>query len=273
MKKLILLIICLIYLTVPSFAEYIPIPENLKKQYKKDIEQVIKIEFNKKYSNIKNYDNIILKAKPENRYQLITIGLQDEIIDFLMPLVNITNKYVSSKLNLSSANYLIDIHNSLLPYFRDNNIDTRLVNKLLLYAYKKELKLRKKFLAPNDCLKDSYHINFKYNKHTETYSIDNRYAKAIYATPIEVRRFIKRNNIEVYDRIDILSEPDAIELYKNYNLIYLCGTDEIGTHIILVKLDKNRKVKEIRFATSEECEEIPRYQKQVAEKFLLKQKD
>ncbi len=270
MKKLILLIISFVYLTIPSFAEYKPVPENLKLQYKKEIEQTIKLELNKKYNDIKNYDAKILMAEPKDRYQLITIGLQNEIIDFLMPLIDITNKYANIKSNLSSANYIIDVHNRLIPYFKDNNVDTRLVNKLLSYTYKKELKLRKKFLTPNDCLNDSYYTNFKYNKHTETYSIDNRYAKVIYATPPEVRRFVKRNNIKEYERVDILSEPDAIELYKNYNLIYLCGTDEIGTHFILVKLDKNRKVKDIRFATSEECEEIPRYQEQVVEKFLLK---
>ena len=75
MKKLILLLLISIIIGLPCFAEYKPIPKELSKQYRTEMEQVIKQEYPEYYSRIKNYDKVVKAETPEYRYTTINIGL------------------------------------------------------------------------------------------------------------------------------------------------------------------------------------------------------
>ena len=44
MKKFIITLLSLLFFCVPAMAEYKPIPENLSKQYKTEMEQIIETE-------------------------------------------------------------------------------------------------------------------------------------------------------------------------------------------------------------------------------------
>ena len=48
------------YFCIPTFAEYKPIPANLSKQYKKEMEHIIDVEYP---NTIKNADNYLKEAK------------------------------------------------------------------------------------------------------------------------------------------------------------------------------------------------------------------
>ena len=65
MKKLFLTIFLFITFCLPTWAEYKPIPDNLKEQYKNEIEKVIKIEFDKRCRNIKHFDKQVRLSEDE----------------------------------------------------------------------------------------------------------------------------------------------------------------------------------------------------------------
>jgi len=181
MKKLILLLLSLLIIGLPCFAEYKPIPKELSKQYKKEMEQIIKQEYPKYFSRIKNYDEVIKAEDPEYRYTTINIGLQTEIFEFLMPLINTTDKYVGIKKDIPVTDFWPDLYDVLYPYLQNNCINTRLIDKLIKYSDNKERKLKKKFLTKNDYLKDYVQLNskisynwtsLKYHKLTKVHTID-----------------------------------------------------------------------------------------------------
>ena len=60
MKKIFLIIYLIFALQIPTFAEYKPIPKNLNKQYKAEIEHIIDTEYPKA---IKNVDKNVKDAK------------------------------------------------------------------------------------------------------------------------------------------------------------------------------------------------------------------
>ncbi len=181
MKKKFLAICLFILFLQPAWAEYKPIPKELSIQYKNEVEQAIKTEFNNRYNRIKNYDYIISNKKPELRYTSIDMGLQAEIFDFFMPLIDITDKYTNIKNDIPVTDFWFTLHEILIPYFNDNNIDIHLIDKLIKYSEKKEQILRNKFLTKNDFFRDYSYLNtkicynfrsLKYNKFKNIYDID-----------------------------------------------------------------------------------------------------
>ena len=52
MKKIFLIIYLIFALQIPTFAEYKPIPKNLNKQYKAEIEHIIDTEYPKAIKNV-----------------------------------------------------------------------------------------------------------------------------------------------------------------------------------------------------------------------------
>ena len=166
MKKLFILFVSFIFLCLPAFAEYKPIPDNLKEQYKNEVEQTI----NNKYKTIlKQIDNIHTDAK--NKY-LIVKKNKDTYIDFaaanfdtavftpifdlLSDIISITQKYTDLEPNIPATDYTGALYDFLDPYFSDNNIDTSKIDNLSKYARKKQIKIEKyyekahKFIYPND---------------------------------------------------------------------------------------------------------------------------
>ena len=181
MKKLLILFTILFSFCLSAYAEYKPISKELSNQYKAEMEKVIKKEYKVRFNNIKNYDKHILAEEPESRYTAIDMGLQSEVFYFIISLIDITNKYTNIKEDIPITDCWIDVYDVLLPYLKDNNINTKPIDKLLIYSEEKERILRKKFLTANDYLKNfsymnskiSYNYNsLKYNKFTNTSTID-----------------------------------------------------------------------------------------------------
>ena len=146
LKKIILLLFILFYFSLSSFAEYKPIPQNLKSKYKTEIESTIKTEIPKSKKAIKNVESEIKKEKnPYNRQTIIDYGITSILFDFYMQLIDVTNKYVEIKQDKPSTDWYIELKESITPYLMDNNINTRRIDSLLNYANKKQKELNKKY--------------------------------------------------------------------------------------------------------------------------------
>lgn len=145
-KKIILLLFILFNFSISSFAEYKPIPQNLKLKYKKEVEYTIKLEVPKSKQAIKDIELEIKKEKnPYNRQTIIDYGITTILFDFYMQLVNITNKYIEIKEDIQPTDWYIELKESITPYIIDNNIDTKRIDSLLDYANKKQKELNKKY--------------------------------------------------------------------------------------------------------------------------------
>ena len=145
-KKIILLLFILFNFSISSFAEYKPIPQNLKLKYKKEVEYTIKLEVPKSKQAIKDIELEIKKEKnPYNRQTIIDYGITTILFDFYMQLVNITNKYIEIKEDIQPTDWYIELKESITPYIIDNNIDTKRIDSLLDYANKKQKALNKKY--------------------------------------------------------------------------------------------------------------------------------
>ena len=145
-KKIILLLFILFNFSISSFAEYKPIPQNLKLKYKKEVEYTIKLEVPKSKQAIKDIELENKKEKnPYNRQTIIDYGITTILFDFYMQLVNITNKYIEIKEDIQPTDWYIELKESITPYIIDNNIDTKRIDSLLDYANKKQKELNKKY--------------------------------------------------------------------------------------------------------------------------------
>ena len=146
LKKIILLLFILFYFSLSSFAEYKPISQNLKSKYKTEIESTIKTEIPKSKRAIKNIESEIKKEKnPYNRQTIIDYGITSILFDFYMQLVDVTNKYIEIKQNITPTDWYMELKESITPYLMDNNINTRRIDSLLNYANKKQKELNKKY--------------------------------------------------------------------------------------------------------------------------------
>ena len=150
MKKFIITLLSLLFFCVPAMAEYKPIPENLSKQYKTEMEQIIDEEYP---IVIKKIDNEVKDAK-RIRDKILESGfnIEDYINLSLIPetcipssdldlygkMLKVTQeKYLGMEykpIGTDSVNPLDDI---LSPYFRDNNVNRNKLTKILLYENKK----------------------------------------------------------------------------------------------------------------------------------------
>lgn len=162
MKKLILIILAILFI-VPAFAEYKPIPEELSKKYKAEMEKII----NKKYPKaIKKIDNYIRKANKyynkilkygchsDNNMNVINLNLMYEfesgaMLDIYDKLMEVTQeKYLQQTYNGIGTDYSGPFINYLKPYFKDNNVNTKKIDDInnyesekykILKAYNKEV--------------------------------------------------------------------------------------------------------------------------------------
>ena len=83
MKRIILIIILSLLFCMQSFAEYIPIPKEQSKQYKKEIEQVIKTQVPIAKKNIDNVFREVEEEKDEYmKINIIEYGIESEIFYF-----------------------------------------------------------------------------------------------------------------------------------------------------------------------------------------------
>ncbi len=140
MKK-ILMILCLFILFLqPAWAEYKPIPKELRTQYKNEINKLL----NKKYnSTIKEINKI-----SNNAEKMYTKVLKDKslyidfatknydtnifipVFDMLSDIITITQKYTNSELNVPATDSYATLYEFLLPYFTDNEICMDKINNI-----------------------------------------------------------------------------------------------------------------------------------------------
>lgn len=160
MKKLIVFL-CLFFLSIPSWAEYKPIPKELSKQYKAEVEQII----NESYPQvIKNIDTFFKEATSlykkilkhgyysNNQMNVINLTLIYENcipaaeLKLYSTLMQITQeKYIGIKYTPIGTDWVSPIEKYLAPYFKDNNINTKKLNNIIKYENRKN-KIVKKYI-------------------------------------------------------------------------------------------------------------------------------
>lgn len=140
MKKL-LVLFCLIIFSLPVFAEYRPIPANLSKQYKAEMESMIDKGYPKA---IKNVDDYVKRASiyhkrimkngyfSNNQMDVINLGflyencLPTAELDLYADLMKVTQeKYLGVKYEPIGTDWVGPLEDFLNPYFRDNNVNTK----------------------------------------------------------------------------------------------------------------------------------------------------
>ena len=167
MKKVFLVLLLIIFATVPAFAEYKPVPENLSKQYKKEIEQIIEKQYpvairktkrirheaHKKYLKVLKNKNLYMNYATSNFDIIINIGE----FDLLLKIVDNTDKYVKIKdEDALATDYSGAILDFLEPYFKDNGIETKKLDYLGAFVnakYKEIIQEQEhlhKFVYPNE---------------------------------------------------------------------------------------------------------------------------
>lgn len=151
MKKLIVFL-CLFFLSIPSWAEYKPIPKELSKQYKAEMEQIINEGYPQVIRNIDNYfEDVKVKYN-----KLITQGYDDNIYWSMLPEVSIFDldlflydrllkvtqeKYLGLKYNPIGTDDTYYYENYLQAYFSENKINLKKLIKIENYANKKYIKI------------------------------------------------------------------------------------------------------------------------------------
>ena len=139
MKRCFLSILTMLFILPTIYADYRPIPKTLQLEYKKEIEQVIKVELPKRRKAINNVKYEIAKEKnPYVRQTIIDYGITSILFDFYSQLIDTTDKYVSIKESLPATDWYIDLKKYITPYLKDNNINTSRINTLLDYAEKEQ---------------------------------------------------------------------------------------------------------------------------------------
>ena len=145
MKKILILLL-FIFFSLPAFAQYVPIPKEQSKQYKNEIEQVIKSQIPIAKKNI---DNVFKEVESEkNEYikiNIIEYGIESEIFYFYMKLIDATEKYTKIKEFLPGGDSYTDLIEALNPYLNDNKIKASKIKSLLNYSNKKQKKLEEKY--------------------------------------------------------------------------------------------------------------------------------
>jgi len=147
MKKLLtILLFIIICYTTPVMAEYKPIPENMRTQYKYELELLIKKEvpISKKAINNIEYE-YITETNPVIKQTIIEYGITSILFDFYYLLIKVTNKYTDIEKDIPATDWYIELQKFINPYLIDNKINIKGVNSLLKCAERKQNKLNKQF--------------------------------------------------------------------------------------------------------------------------------
>ena len=164
MKKLLLLLL-LIFISCPAFAEYKPIPKELSKKYKAEITQLIRSQYPIAIREIEEtraqaHVMFLNDVKDKNLYMDYALNNFDMIIDngefhLLSKIIDVTNKYVDIKNDTALAtDYVGALLDFLDPYFKDNRINKSKLNYIdTLVSIKakeieKEQRILYKFVYP-----------------------------------------------------------------------------------------------------------------------------
>lgn len=171
MKKFIITLLSLLFFCVPAMAEYKPIPENLSKQYKTEMEQIIDEEYP---IVIKKIDNEVKDAK-RIRDKILEIGfnIEDYITLSLIPETCIPSSDLDlygKMLKVTKEEYLNEtytpigtdsvnpIDDILSAYFIDNKVNRSKLTKILLYE-NKQIKVVEEYIKQVEKLRPTSNQN------------------------------------------------------------------------------------------------------------------
>lgn len=138
MKKLFLLI-CFLFLCLPVFADYKPIPKDLSKQYRTEMESIINREYPQVINNIDEYYKEVKKTgfEPE-------ISIYDLSLFMYVDMMKVTKeKYLGEKYNPYSSDTVIPAADFLAPYFRDNQVNIEKIIYINNHAKTKDKQIQK----------------------------------------------------------------------------------------------------------------------------------
>ncbi len=138
MKRIFILLLFM-FLCLPVFAEYKPIPKELSKQYKAEIEQLIETQYPIAIREIEEtsaqaHIMYLQVLKNKNLYMDYVSNNFDMNIDngqfyLLSKIIDATNEYVNIKNDTALAtDYVGSLLDFLDPYFKDNKINKNKLN-------------------------------------------------------------------------------------------------------------------------------------------------
>ncbi len=171
MKKFIITLLSLLFFCVPAMAEYKPIPENLSKQYKTEMEQIIDEEYP---IVIKKIDNEVKDAK-RIRDKILEIGfnIEDYITLSLIPetcipssdldlygkMLKVTKeKYLNETYTPIGTDSVNPIDDILSAYFIDNKVNRSKLTKILFYE-NKQIKVVEEYIKQVEKLRPTSNQN------------------------------------------------------------------------------------------------------------------
>ncbi|MBR1754499.1 hypothetical protein IJ732_06645 [bacterium] len=160
MKKTFVILMIIIKFCLPVFAdadaEYVPIPKELSKQYKAEIEQIIDEEYPKIIKNIDEdveygkqlYEKILKNGY--DAYMAADLGFVDDLyiptadLKLYAKLVQLTQeKYLKIDYDPPGADWVTPFEKYMKPYFRDNNVNTEKLKKIVKYEIKQSKIIRR----------------------------------------------------------------------------------------------------------------------------------
>lgn len=157
MKKVFLIFLLLIF-SRTAFAESELIPKNKQIQYKKEIEFIINNEYPYIINNIN--DSVKDAKKIRNRILKFGFNTDDYVVLSLIPesriasadldlyvkLIKITKeKYMGIKYESLCTDNVNTFDEILFPYFKENNVNTKKLTKIITYENKK-IKVVEKYI-------------------------------------------------------------------------------------------------------------------------------
>ena len=148
MKK-ILIILLFISFSLPVLAEYKPIPKELSKQYKKEIEQVIKSQIPVAKKNIDNvFKEVELEKDAYEKVLKIEYSIEGVFYDLYWNMIDTTEKYIGKNYirnTLNEDDNPWGLHEALTPYLKDNKINASKIYSLIKYGLKRQKELEKQY--------------------------------------------------------------------------------------------------------------------------------
>ena len=139
MKKLLFLISLLFLFCLPATAAYIPIPQELSKQYKTEMEQIINKNYKKAINNIDEYYKEVKRTHYEPE-----VSIYDLSLFIYVDLMKTTQeKYLNMEYNPSGTDSINPASVFLYQYFIDNNVNTKKLDEIHQYARSKDIIINK----------------------------------------------------------------------------------------------------------------------------------
>ena len=115
--------IIFLFIFLSAFANYQPIPDDFKKEYKEEITQIINFQIPLAKKEIDNIFNEVENEKNEYiKIHTIEYGIESIIFNFYMKLINKTEKYINTTIDIQASDWYGDLIQSLNLFFREHSI-------------------------------------------------------------------------------------------------------------------------------------------------------